>query len=85
MKTESHIVKATGLCKKCLYAENCVIRHSYHGHIFQCEEFEDHETEETAASDESDSLLGLCMSCDKAPVCTLPKPPGGVWQCNEYE
>lgn len=30
-------------------------------------------------------LKGLCRTCALAPTCTFPKPPGGVWQCDELE
>lgn len=29
-------------------------------------------------------LRGLCVSCDLRFGCTYPKPPGGVWNCDEY-
>jgi hypothetical protein len=28
--------------------------------------------------------LGLCVNCDHAETCCLPKPEGGVWHCEEY-
>ena len=27
---------------------------------------------------------GLCMNCDHAEACTLLRPEGGVWHCEEY-
>jgi hypothetical protein len=32
-----------------------------------------------------EALKGLCAHCDKRETCTLPKPEGGVWHCDEYE
>lgn len=29
-------------------------------------------------------LRGLCVNCDHRYYCTYPKPPGGVWSCDEY-
>jgi hypothetical protein len=29
-------------------------------------------------------LRGLCINCDLRRDCTYPKPPGGVWNCDEY-
>ena len=29
-------------------------------------------------------LRGLCVNCDLRRDCTYPKPPGGVWNCDEY-
>jgi hypothetical protein len=34
--------------------------------------------------DEADAPLGLCMNCENLDGCNLPKPPGGVWMCEEY-
>jgi hypothetical protein len=30
-------------------------------------------------------LKGLCRTCVHAATCSFPKPPGGVWQCDELE
>lgn len=30
------------------------------------------------------SIAGLCASCQLRDTCRLPKPEGGVWQCEEY-
>jgi hypothetical protein len=27
---------------------------------------------------------GLCVNCDLRWKCTYPKPPQGVWSCDEY-
>jgi hypothetical protein len=32
-----------------------------------------------------EAKLGLCVNCEARGRCTLPKPIGGVWFCNEYE
>ena len=28
--------------------------------------------------------VGLCATCANRATCTLPRPPGGVWQCDDY-
>ena len=33
----------------------------------------------------SEQFKGLCKNCKKRKTCTLPKPEGGVWRCEEYE
>jgi hypothetical protein len=30
------------------------------------------------------SGLGLCSTCESAPLCKIPKPEGGVWHCEFY-
>jgi len=29
-------------------------------------------------------LMGLCRNCLNRRTCIYPKPPGGVWHCEEY-
>jgi len=29
-------------------------------------------------------IVDLCATCVKRDTCTLPKPEGGVWHCEEY-
>lgn len=29
-------------------------------------------------------LRGLCVNCNHRRYCTYPRPPGGVWSCDEY-
>jgi hypothetical protein len=33
----------------------------------------------------SEQFKGLCKNCKKHKTCTLPRPEGGVWRCEEYE
>jgi hypothetical protein len=44
-------------------------------------------TEVTCDSEEKDSAKykGLCRNCKKSGICSLPKPDGGVWRCEQYE
>jgi hypothetical protein len=28
--------------------------------------------------------VGLCVNCEDRDTCAFPKPPGGVWHCEEY-
>jgi len=35
--------------------------------------------------DEASKFKGLCRTCAKRESCTFPKPPGGVWHCEEFE
>ncbi|MHC5070640.1 MAG: hypothetical protein ACYTGO_09170, partial [Planctomycetota bacterium] len=28
---------------------------------------------------------GLCVNCDNRHECGFPKPPAGVWHCDEYQ
>lgn len=82
-----------GLCLTCLYGADCVFQRGVHTAILQCEQFEAAEsapaTHRTAEAefepaDVADGPAGLCMNCDFRKTCTYPKPPGGVWRCEEY-
>jgi hypothetical protein len=37
-----------------------------------------------AAEEEPYASKGLCSSCANRKTCTFPKPPGGVWHCEEF-
>jgi len=34
---------------------------------------------------EASPYKGLCRTCERRETCTFPKPPGGVWHCEEFE
>jgi hypothetical protein len=90
---------AAGLCSNCRHLGDCGILPKTAAPILQCEMYEcgsslrprlslarppkpaDDEAKGEPADEE---LLGLCANCDHLRVCRLPKPPGGVWQCEEY-
>lgn len=82
-----------GLCPTCNHSGNCVHRNDFRGVVFQCEEYNGSEPLREKMSkvpkDDSpqpySSLKGLCMNCDFASTCTLPKPETGIWFCNEYK
>ena len=44
----------------------------------------DDEAEKTEKITVSKSLKGLCVNCANRDCCTLPRPEGGVWHCEEY-
>jgi hypothetical protein len=95
MKVAIAVLEQTGLCSTCAHKATCTTRMSFNGQIFHCEEFDnltDHLPKPSAngvgeqrVSFEYAPLKGLCMNCDKARTCSLPKSPEGVWYCNEYK
>jgi hypothetical protein len=32
-----------------------------------------------------EELRGLCFTCGKNKICSLPKPEEGIWHCVEYQ
>ena len=38
-----------------------------------------------AGNEKSAEQKGLCRNCKKQKTCTLPRPEGGVWRCEDYE
>lgn len=83
------------LCSSCDNAEE----HATHGRprrpILFCEEFEvfttasvpelERAVEQMPRKTHSVSgRMGLCVNCANAGTCTLPRPEGGIWHCEEY-
>jgi hypothetical protein len=36
------------------------------------------------ATEETPAGLGLCVTCEAAETCALPRPEGGIWHCEFY-
>jgi hypothetical protein len=88
-----------GLCRDCSRAEACTFPRDPSRAVRSCEEFEAPEpargrnaplecavsvfsvASEPAA--ETGELGGLCRQCAQRLTCQFPKPPEGVWQCDE--
>lgn len=92
----NHIIEneQSGLCSICIYFANCTTRQSFKGKILQCEEFDDYMPQQIVKEEKKGGgespvqyapLKGLCMNCDYADSCTIPKPESGIWYCNEYQ
>jgi hypothetical protein len=32
-----------------------------------------------------EEIRGLCFTCGKNKICSLPKPEEGIWHCVEYQ
>lgn len=86
-----------GLCSNCRHLSDCAILLKTATPILQCELFECGPSprprlslvklpalEAGEAGVDEEGLLGLCANCDHLKACRLPKPLGGVWQCEEY-
>ena len=83
------------LCSNCNHAEACGGRSSPRRPIFFCEEFDVFVPvpisppvrslpTQPNKRQSTNEHTGLCMNCDNAETCTLPKPEGGIWHCEEY-
>ncbi|MBD3285895.1 hypothetical protein GF359_05415 [candidate division WOR-3 bacterium] len=81
-----------GLCSTCKNARHCVFPRSADRPIMHCDEFEGIEGPKTKvtprlkpeAKTEETRFKGLCRNCENRHHCVFPKPPGGVWHCDEY-
>jgi hypothetical protein len=77
-----------GICTSCHYGEACPNHHG--AAVMQCEQFEgaacapSHAPHVITARPYAARGKGLCSVCWLFLSCTLPKPKGGVWQCEEY-
>lgn len=90
-------LKLTGLCSTCRHRAECTLRRPGDSPKLECEEHDVYDHAPTnwvrlAAGYEAapvhvpptNGLLGLCADCAHRDACTLPKPEGGVWRCEEY-
>jgi len=84
------------LCTNCDNADACDGGTRPRRPIFFCESFEVFGAAPAAEMSRTDPTptkaapsvnghVGLCMNCDNAKICVLPKPEGGVWHCEEYQ
>ncbi|MFB3816619.1 MAG: hypothetical protein ACE147_03040 [Candidatus Methylomirabilales bacterium] len=87
-----------GLCRDCVKADTCTYPRDPARPVWGCDEYVSFDPlnpshqppplvpgvvpAEVAPLAE---LRGLCRTCAHAASCTYPKPPGGVWQCEELE
>lgn len=85
-----------GLCSTCNNSPTCFHR-ARRGPAIFCEMFNDH-VESRLDSDDMDESMspsyaaedvsqyaGLCVNCEHRKTCSLPKPAGGIWHCENYE
>ena len=80
-----------GICSNCERLETCTYP-STTSETWFCEEYSVARAPDAKAKpvdmhvDEvPEPKMGLCVNCEARGTCTLPKPVGGVWFCNEYE
>jgi hypothetical protein len=83
-----------GLCGTCAGAPVCTLPRKRSVPVMQCLEFvgEDGVVRDVRPpaprSLEGDGASrrepGLCSWCEAHRTCTFPKPPGGVWSCDEF-
>ena len=81
-----------GLCATCAHSPTCLYLKQATRPITQCEEFrvfspqqQGDEKAEAPSVPESSGDKGLCVNCENRDTCTLPRPEGGVWHCEEYK
>lgn len=87
-----------GLCWDCVAAGTCTFPRDPSRPVWSCEEFEGGEFTPSrpavpggqtshppsmADTAEAKELKGLCRECARRLDCRYPKPPGGVWHCEE--
>ena len=82
------------LCSTCNHAPACSNRGTPDSPMFFCEEFDAYVPVTVDAGSrpapagtairESQKHKGLCANCENRETCTMPRPEGGVWHCEEY-
>ncbi len=84
----------TGLCRDCVNESACTFPRDPSRPIWFCDEFKPSASPSRpgrpAGSDAAEAertgpeeLKGLCRDCLRRLTCQFPKPPGGVWHCEE--
>lgn len=82
-----------GVCVNCVHATTCRLSSSRTEPVWDCEEYRASGGPDAVAvklnggppADYARARrLGLCVDCVHRECCTLPKPEGGVWHCEEY-
>lgn len=88
-----------GLCLDCMAEETCTFPRDPSRPVWSCEEFNGagpNPARRGALTEEAPALSmgvegmisgteprGLCKECVNRQTCQYPKPPGGVWHCEE--
>src|SRR3974377_1147908 len=88
-----------GLCRTCSKAEGCTFPRDASRPVWSCDEFDGSTLAPILPSargfaapglrrvreelDEAREIKGLCTECANRSTCSYPKPPGGVWHCDE--
>ena len=95
MYTET-MVKNSGLCVTCNNGSFCVFRKKRGFDAIYCDTFDISSLNgkgrvavifdeiKSSVKKTNGEVLGLCSNCENYDNCTLPKPDGGVWHCEEY-
>lgn len=92
--------KNLGICASCKNLNFCTYPRNQARPIMQCEEFVGFEPKKKQGKKvvslrfyqakarkkekELSKYRGLCRYCMNHEQCTLPRPEGGVWICDEY-
>lgn len=81
--------KISEICQTCAKFSTCKRCVESKHRILSCDEFEKSKTNEDSNHLEIENHeftrdKGLCTNCTKRTYCTLNRPEGGVWHCNEY-
>jgi len=90
------VVTRRGLCSTCDKAAECTLPVDPTRPVLQCESYESlartdpdggaaRPGRQADPEEDPGALKGLCRNCEKRRDCTLPKPEGGVWDCQEYQ
>jgi len=79
------------LCITCNHEATCDRRGTSLRPVYYCEEFDAYVPVPQAAPPVTRKVerreyrgIGLCLDCEERSVCTVPKPEGGIWNCERY-
>ena len=93
-KSEIRVNAATrfnDLCANCMQRDDCSICRARTSAIHYCEEYAaatlqgiQWDNRPPVASPKPPIEAGICVNCEKRATCTVERPDGGIWHCEEY-
>lgn len=85
--------RAKSLCTTCLHTGDCVNQGTQSKPVFDCNEFETqgppknvvHLFPNKEPAKATQTLKGLCATCEHKETCMYVDTVSGVWNCEEYK
>ena len=84
-------IRFNDLCTNCMQRDNCSICNARKSAIQYCEEYEaatlqgiQWDNRPPVASPKPPVEAGICVNCEKRATCSVERPDGGIWHCEEY-
>ncbi len=91
-RSEIAATRFNDLCTNCRNREQCRICEARSQAIYFCEEYEaatlqgiNWDNQKPVAMPMPPVEAGICVNCERRHTCSIEKPEGGIWHCEEYK